>query len=257
MSEATKPSMSITATENEVRRIREVYARRRRMISPTRYARTDPFNLCSSHEREEVMASLFRSQGRTSLAGFRILDVGCGPGSTLRQFFEYGAEPELMAGIDLLEDNIALGRKLAPQLNLLCGSATQLPFADASFDLITQFTVFTSILDDSIKRAAAAEMARVLAPQGWILWYDFCFDNPANADVKGIRKREIEKLFPDFMMKSKRLTLAPPLGRLAAPFSGALYHLLSRVRPLCTHYMCLLKKNSEVSREDKRDGTKI
>src|SRR5256885_5046969 len=95
MAEATtKRSTSIAETESEVRRIREVYARRRRMISPTRYARTDPFNLCSSHEREEVMASLFRAQGLTSLAGFRILDVGCGPGSTLRPVLEYGRSGE-------------------------------------------------------------------------------------------------------------------------------------------------------------------
>src|SRR5262249_42218673 len=145
--------------------------------------------------------------------------------------------------IDLIEDSIAQGRKLAP-MTLICGSATQLPFADASFDLVTQFTVFTSILDDRIKRAAAGEMARVLAPRGWILWYDFTFNNPANAHVKGVKKREIESLFPGFMMKSKRLTLAPPLGRLVAPLSATLYHLLSQVRPLCTHCMCLLEKDN-------------
>ena len=204
------------------------------------------------------MASLLRAKGLTSLAEIRILDVGCGSGSTLRQFLEYGAAPELMVGIDLLEDSIALGRRLAPHLTLLCGNAAQLPFASASFDLIMQFTVFTSILDDGIKHAVAAEMARVLAPHGWILWYDFSFNNPVNADVKGIKKREIEALFPGFMMKSKRLTLAPPLGRLVAPFSSTLYHLLSLVRPLCTHYMCLLEKqNTKVLHEGKRNGSEI
>jgi ubiquinone/menaquinone biosynthesis C-methylase UbiE len=243
MPESAQSGMSIAAMENEIRRIREVYARRRRVISPGRYARIDPFNLCSAHEREEIMASLFRARGLTSLVGFRILDIGCGPGSTLRQFLDYGADPELMTGIDLIEDSVAQGRKLAP-MTLICGSATQLPFADASFDLVTQFTVFTSILDDRIKRAAAGEMARVLAPRGCILWYDFTFNNPANAHVKGVKKREIESLFPGFMMKSKRLTLAPPLGRLVAPLSATLYHLLSQVRPLCTHCMCLLEKDN-------------
>jgi ubiquinone/menaquinone biosynthesis C-methylase UbiE len=256
MAEATKQNISPAATADEVRRIREVYSRR--SLSPARYARTDPFNLCSMHEREEVMAALFREQSVTSLAGLRILDVGCGQGSLLRQFLEYGADPESLIGIELLEDRIALGRKLVPNLNILCGSATQLPFPDGSFNLVTQFTVFTSILDDAIKRAVAAEMARVVAPGGLILWYDFSFNNPANPDVKGIGKREVQGLFPGFKMRARRLTLAPPLGRLLAPVSGALYHLLSRVRPLCTHYMCLLtRQHSDVSSREKANGAKI
>ena len=41
--------------QEEDQRVREAYARRR-LIPAARYARTDPFNLYSSHEREAVMA---------------------------------------------------------------------------------------------------------------------------------------------------------------------------------------------------------
>ncbi len=117
-----------------------------------------------------------------------------------------------------------------------------MPFPDASFDLVMQFTLFTSILNDEVKRAIAAEMVRVLAPGGRILWYDFSYNNPKNPDVRGIGKQEIHGLFPNLEMKIKRITLAPPLGRRIAPISPALYYVLSRVRPLCTHLLCLLRK---------------
>ena len=223
-------------------RVREAYARRRQSIPASRYARTDPFTLCAAHEREEEMAALFRAEGLTTLAGLRILDVGCGRGDSLRQLLEYGADPELLTGIDLLDESVKKARRLSPHLRVICGSASRLPFPDASFDLVLQFTLFTSILSDEAKRAIAAEMARVLAPGGRILWYDFSFNNPRNPDVRGIGKREIRALFPGLEIKTKRVTLAPPLGRVVAPFSIVLYYLLSRVRPLCTHFLCLLRK---------------
>jgi hypothetical protein len=42
---------------------------------------------------------------------------------------------------------------------------------EQSFDLVTQFTVFGSLLDNQL-RLVAAEMHRVLKPGCLILWYD-------------------------------------------------------------------------------------
>ena len=229
--------------EEELERIRAAYDRRR-SIPSQRYARTDPFTLYSLHEREQEFAALLRTEGLTSLTGLRVLDVGSGGGEPLRQLLEYGADRELLVGIDLLPERLELTQYRAPHLPVVCGSADRLPFRDQSFDLVMQFTVFTSILDDDLKRAVAAEMTRVLAPQGRILWYDFSYNNPKNPDVRGIGKREIRELFPGFSMKTKRITLAPPLGRVVAPVSVALYYLLSRIRPLCTHYLCMLQRTS-------------
>jgi len=231
------------AAEDE--RVRAAYARRRQNIPGARYARTNPFALYSLHEREAEIASFMRSEGLTSLAGLRILDVGCGRGDTLRQLLEFGADPNLVTGIDLLEENIESAQKLCPHLRVICGTATRLPFSDASFDLVLQFMLFTSILSDLSKRTIATEMIRVLAPGGRVLWYDFSFDNPKNSDVRGIGKREIQALFPGFSVQSRRMTLAPPLGRIIAPMSVVLYYLLSRIRPLCTHLLCLLRRADE------------
>jgi hypothetical protein len=37
--------------------------------------------------------------------------------------------------------------------------------------------------------------------------------------------------------------LAPPIGRLVGPYSPFVYMLLSGTKILCTHYLCLIKKN--------------
>ncbi|HTS38100.1 MAG TPA: class I SAM-dependent methyltransferase [Candidatus Solibacter sp.] len=231
-----------SAADVEDARIRTVYSDRRKNIPGTLYARTNPFSQCSSHEREEAMAALFRQEGLLSLAGLRILDVGCGRGETMRQLLEYGANPKLVSGIDLLEENINDARRLAPHIHAICGSACKLPFPDECFNLVIQFMLFTSVLDDGVKSLIAAELNRVLIPGGRILWYDFTFDNPKNPNVHGITKSEIKELFPEFEMRAKRITLAPPVGRIVAPISSALYYCLSRLPPLCTHLLCFLKK---------------
>jgi len=54
----------------------------------------------------------------------------------------------------------------------------------------------------------------MLKSGGIILWYDFVFDNLQNNDVRGIKKREIIKLFKDSKKKTfNKKTLAPPIGR--------------------------------------------
>lgn len=188
------------------------------------------------------MASMLRADGLTSLASLRILDVGCGRGATLRQYLEYNASPSRMWGIDLFSTFVDQARSASPGLQILCGSASELPFPDQSFDLVSQFMLFTSVLDQTMRLQIACEIDRVLAPGGRLLWYDFAFDNPANPDVRGIRLTEVRRLFPEFALTSRRITLAPPLGRVIGRFGPAIYYLVSKLRLLCTHHMCLLKK---------------
>ena len=98
------------------------------------------------------------------LAGARVLDVGCGSGYFLHRLREYGAGE--CHGIDLMENRIAAGREALPGADLRVGSATELPYADGEFDLVTQFTCLSSILDDEVRLAAAREMRRVAARLG-------------------------------------------------------------------------------------------
>lgn len=231
-------------TEELAVRVRTAYARREKKIRAGLYARTNPFELCIQHEREYRMMLLLRDAGLGSLDSKRVLDVGCGYGATLRLLLEYGARPANLFGIDLLEDRIERARALNPQMNFHCANATQIPFPEGSFDLVIQFMSFSAILDAGFRAAVAREIQRVLAPGGRFLWYDFMFNNPKNPDVRGMKRGEIKRLFPGYRMVGRRIILAPPLGRIVARISYPVYHLLAQIRPLCTHYLCILEKAS-------------
>lgn len=170
------------------------------------------------------------------------MDIGCGRGSELRNLIRYGAKPKNLFGIDLLPVRIDEAKTLSPNIDFQCGSAEEIPYDNDMFDIVLQFTVFTSVLDMNMKKKIASEMLRVLKPHGIILWYDYHMDNPKNPDVKGVKKREIYELFTGCDISLKRITLAPPLTRIIAPYSWLLCYLLEKLRFLNTHYLGVIKK---------------
>lgn len=224
-------------------RIREAYARRREGRQDI-YSFLNPSHVLLIQERDSKMLAMLSRYGVQSLEEKRILEIGCGTGYLLRAFLQWGAQPENLFGIDLLQERIENARKLCPSgVRLDCGNARTLAFPEASFDLVLQSTVFTSILDPGMRQQVAREMLRVLRPGGVALWYDFFVDNPQNPDVRGVRRSEICKLFPGCEIHLRRITLAPPIVRLVGHYSPLVYLLLSRTKILCTHYLGLIKKN--------------
>jgi SAM-dependent methyltransferase len=100
--------------------------------------------------------------------GERVLDIGCGCG--LDSFVSaLQAGPEgLVVGIDLTAEMLAWARNakmdaLAGNLHFQEGSAEELPFDDASFDLVISNGVLNLVPD---KKSAFREIARVLHPEG-------------------------------------------------------------------------------------------
>jgi ubiquinone/menaquinone biosynthesis C-methylase UbiE len=85
-----------------------------------------------------------------------ILDVGCGTGATMDCLRDYGQ----VQGIDLSEIPLGYSRRRGHQ-RVFCASATALPFADNSFDLVTALDVIEHLDDD---REGLAEIRRVLKP---------------------------------------------------------------------------------------------
>jgi ubiquinone/menaquinone biosynthesis C-methylase UbiE len=234
---------SSQSLQAEVARIRAAYQRRGHTVPKDRYSVFRQENLLARSELERRIISLLGRFQYTDLRDEKILDVGCGSGFWLRQFIQWGAKPNNLFGIDLLKERILEGGELCPKATALqCGDASELEFEDETFDLILQFTVFTSILDREMKSKVASEMSRVLKRGGAILWYDYFLSNPANPDVRGVTQKEISVLFPGLSILLQRITLAPPIGRVIGPKSASLYRLLSLVKPLCTHYLGFLRK---------------
>jgi ubiquinone/menaquinone biosynthesis C-methylase UbiE len=194
-------------------------------------------------QRERRLLALLRRYDYENLESKKILEVGCGTGHWLCDFVKWGARPENVTGIDLLAERVSRARSMCPRaVRIECASAAELPFSDERFDLVLQATVFTSILEQDLKRRVAAEMMRVVKPEGFILWYDYHVNNPWNNDVRGVKRPEIYQLFPNCRIKLKRITLLPPLARLVAPYSYLTCYLLEKFSPLCTHYLGVIRK---------------
>jgi len=228
---------------SETARIVAAYKHRTHTVPKDRYSFCNPGATLDFQEVEREILALLNSEGFHSPCEKLVLEVGCGTGEWLREFIKWGVLPDNLVGIDLLPERIEEARRLCPHgVRLECGNAATLVFPSSVFDVVLQSTVFTSILDSSLRQAVAAEMLRVLKPNGFILWYDFYLDNPNNPDVRGIRKQEIRDLFADCHIRFHRLTLAPPIGRVVGRYSSLLYILLSRTKILCTHYLALIKK---------------
>jgi SAM-dependent methyltransferase len=225
----------------EEARIREVYARRGE--TDIRYSWFNPSYQFMMQQRERQMLAVLFRYGFSNLESRRILEVGCGTGQWLRDFLKWGARPENMTGIDLLSDRVSKAQQLcSPRMRIERANAAHLPFSDARFDLVLQSTVFTSILNSDLKRRIAAEMIRVAKSDGIILWYDYHVSNPRNSDVRGVKRREIYDLFPGCRINLKRITLAPPLCRLLAPYSYLMCCLLEKLPPLRSHYLGVIRK---------------
>ena len=96
----------------------------------------------------------------------KVLDAGCGTGLNLEWLRRY-APPENIFGLDYSADAIDFCKERNLK-NLVQGSATDLPFADESFDLITSFDVLVQLFGDSGDAQAINEMFRVLKPNGLI-----------------------------------------------------------------------------------------
>ncbi len=226
--------------ELEEARIGTVYAQRQ---GASRYSWFTQGHLFHIQELERDILAALRAKDFSQLQDKKILEIGCGQGLWIREFIQWGAQPENITGIDVIPERVSQGRRLCPQgVQISCGNAAKLSFPDASFDLVLQFTVFSSILDMSVKELIAGEMLRVLKEGGVILWYDLRVDNPQNPNVKGIRKPEIVRLFPDCRIDLQRVSLAPPLARFLAPYSWLACHVLTQVQVLNTHYLAMLSK---------------
>jgi ubiquinone/menaquinone biosynthesis C-methylase UbiE len=230
------------AFSEEIARISKVY-KERYEADKRKYSLFNPgeYFMETAFERELIF-SLKKTGIDNSIQDLRILEVGCGDGKRLRQLQRLGALPAHEYGIELLEYFVGEAKVLSSNCHITHGDASCLPFDDAFFDMVYQRTVFTSIFDFDMKRKIAKEMLRVLKPAGFVLWYDFHMNNPLNSEVRGVKKKEIEDLFPSCDICLRRITLAPPLVRALAPYTLLACYLLEKLPFLCTHYLGVIKK---------------
>jgi len=246
---ATRAAADAGSYREEESRIRAAYAHRDETGKQALYSWWQADVLLSHYRSEAVAAACLRRAGWKELSQLRALDVGCGSGAWLRQLSAWGGRAENLHGIDLLADRIAAARQLAPDIDFREANGWQLPYPDASMDLVSGRMVFSSILNENARARVAAEMTRVLKPQGSILIFDFRISHPLNPDTIGIRRKEIRRLFPGFRQYVRSLILAPPIARRIAPAAPWLVLVIDALCPaLRSHNVFLLQRSEGTSR---------
>jgi len=140
---------------------RKAPPRRRRDEAPERYDPEEHAGLVFEAEHQ------LRYRWATTIAqGKRVLDAGCGVGWGSLLLLAGGAES--VVGADISEDALAEARRRAggTALELQQADLQALPFADASFDLVTCFEAIEHVPDPDL---ALDEFRRVLRPDGVLL----------------------------------------------------------------------------------------
>jgi len=127
----------------------------------------------------------------------RGLDVGCGTGVRADRLAQAGYE---MVGVDSSQGMLDVAASRAPRVARVNASATSLPFADETFDLVITVAVLHHIADADDVRQTLAEMVRVTRrASGRIVVWDH---NPRNPYWRRLMGRVLqdtgeERLIPE------------------------------------------------------------
>ena len=120
--------------------------------------------------------------------------------------------------------------------------ARYLSFRNKSFDIISIFTVFSSIIRKIDRIKVATEIDRVLKPKGIVIFYDIRYGNPFNNNVIGMKYSELDELFPKYKKSIKPVTLLPFLSRMIGREFKFLYTWFSKISFLRTHHLGIMTK---------------
>jgi len=100
-------------------------------------------------------------------SGSRGLDAGCGAGA--RDVFYYWCDGYDIVGVDAVEENIRLSRKLHPEIAdrvSVADLSKPVGYPDASFDFILCNSVIQHIAPDIVMSVTLPELARILKVGG-------------------------------------------------------------------------------------------
>jgi len=94
----------------------------------------------------------------------KILDVGCGTGKMVKFFNDNGFQS---LGCDIYDDALKSARKINKKNTIIKASATNLPFKNNSFDILTAISVIEHLTSKEVEKFLN-ETKRVLKPNGSI-----------------------------------------------------------------------------------------
>jgi ubiquinone/menaquinone biosynthesis C-methylase UbiE len=183
----------------------------------------------------------------------RVLDVGCGAGGNLYQLLRLGYEASNISGIDILPANVEVARETYPNMRFVVGDASRMEFDDASFDLLSESTMFATLPDDALAAGIAREMVRVCKPGGYLILVDWRTSNPADPNYKALTRKRLRALFgvgrDTRLIAVCRGALVPPVGRFFSKYLPSAYFLIAAVFPFLVGQVAyVLRKTGDNSK---------
>ncbi len=173
----------------------------------------------------------------------RYLEVGAGSCEVLERLADRLENGGLVVGIDLLQEGLDRGKGESGSVVSACADAAELPFRDASFDVVTQVMMLSVVRNADRRERIASEMLRVLRPEGCILSLDLRFRAPLGMGYhSGFRRREASRIFPGTRIISSTHGLLPPLARALAPIAPGVCRSLERIPPLRVYRLDVIQK---------------
>jgi SAM-dependent methyltransferase len=224
---------SSRSAENEQRRLRGVYGGYRGSAGKQRdWSAENPGNAAI---RAELVETAFSLAGRELIGADAILDVGCGSGWWLQRLAGDDRVSAHLQGVELLPERAAAARSRVPMAAITIADARELPFDAGSFDVVTLFTVLSSLSGAADAERALREVRRVLRPGGTLLAWEPRARNPFNHNTVFISRPLLERALIGTRVEVQTLTVLPPLARRLGTRTTRLYPRLSRIALLRTH----------------------
>jgi demethylmenaquinone methyltransferase / 2-methoxy-6-polyprenyl-1,4-benzoquinol methylase len=141
--------------------------------------------------------------------GDRVLDLAAGTGTSSLPFAAAGAH---VVPCDFSLGMLREGKKRHPELSLIAGDATKLPFTDGAFDAVTISFGLRNVRDTG---TALAEMLRVTRPGGRIVICEF--SHPT--------WQPLRSLYTEYLMRA-----LPPVATAVSSNPDAYVYLAQSIR---------------------------
>ncbi len=161
-------------------------------------------------------------------AGWRCLDLGCGPEGITRMLSERVGGTGRVTGLEYNDEFVQFARANAPDnVDIVQGDAWKTGLPDASFDLVhTRFLASTSGRVEEL----IAESARLLRPGGWLAMQEAlpggvgCFPpHPAWDRVIGVLKSLFPAIDSDYPAACRHVSLMEERGLTEVSFRPCVY----------------------------------
>jgi ubiquinone/menaquinone biosynthesis C-methylase UbiE len=203
----------------------------------------NPETLFQSFASDRAMIRVLRAAG-IEPADAKVLDVGCGDGTSLGKLLPLRFRSANLHGIDVLPERIDAASSRYPGMTFSVDDASAMSYEPETFDLAMAAGMLIQLSDD-VASTAARDMLRVTKRSGLLLVLDWRYGKPGHVAVN---RRRIDKLFAVGRATSVVATangpLVPPIGRRLSRYAPSLYFLVQAVAPFAVGARATLLRKS-------------